>query len=281
MSISTTPLSGHAGSVIEDVDLRTMDDATFADVLDVLHDRGVVVFRDVHLTEDEQIELGARMGRLEPFPIAALRGATGPSFQTIVDGPDSPPTADEWHTDATWLASPPRYAILCGLVATERGGDTMWANTAAIYEDLSPLMREMLDQLVVVHDNTSFIEGFLDKMGRSEGTLELADELRTHYPPVHHPLVVEHPSGRRCLYLGGAFMRRIEGLSRAESEHVLGFVNSLVSDERYQCRWHWSPGDVAIWDEWTTNHRSAGDHFPQHRAIRRIEVRADSPPGGR
>lgn len=280
MDITTTPLSGHIGSVIDGVDVRAMDDDTLTAVMAVLHDRGVIVFRDVHLTEEEQLEFASRMGRLEPFPVAKLRGATGPSFQTIVDGPDSPPTADRWHTDATWLADPPRYALLAGLVAPERGGDTMWASTAALHADLSPEVQRLLEGLRVWHDNTSFIEGFLDKSGRDETTLALADELRRHYPPVLHPLVVAHPdSGRRCLYLGGRFMRRIEGLSPEESAMLLDFLQERVSDERYQCRWRWTPGDLAIWDEWSTNHRSAADHFPQHRAIRRIEVRGGPPPG--
>ena len=278
MTIVTTPLSGRIGSVIQDVDPRAMDDATFGAVMTVLHDRGVIVFRGAHLTEDEQLALAARMGRLEPFPVARLRGATGPSFQTIVDGPDSPPTADDWHTDATWLADPPRYAVLCGLVAPERGGDTLWSSTAALYDDLSPVVRQLLDGLRVWHDNTSFIEGFLDKTGRNDATVALADELRTHYPPVLHPLVLARPeAGGRSLYLGGDFMRRVDGLSRPESEMLLEFLRDRVSDERYQCRWRWSPGDVAIWDEWTTNHRNAGDHFPQDRAIRRIEVRGGPP----
>lgn len=282
MTITTTPLSGHAGSVIDGVDIRAMDDDTFAAVMAVLHDRGVIIFRDVDLDEEEQLALGARMGRLEPFPVARLRGATQPSFQTIVDGPDSPPTADNWHTDATWLADPPRYAILAGLVAPARGGDTLWSSTAAIHDDLSPMLQEFVSGLRVWHDNTSFIEGFLDKSGRDEETIALADDLRSHYPPVLHPLVIAHPdSDRRCLYLGGAFMRRIDGLSREESAMLLDFLRERVSDERYQCRWRWSPGDLAIWDEWSTNHRSAADHFPQDRTIRRIEVRGGPPPGVR
>ena len=282
MELRTTPLSAHCGSVIHDIDPRTMDDTTLDVVLAELHDRGVIVFPGIGISEDDQLAIGARLGRLEPFPVAKLLGATGPSFQTIIDGPDSPPTADSWHTDATWLADPPRYAILTSLVATERGGDTMWASTASILAGLSPEIRDLVDGLDAWHDNTSFIEGMLEKMGRDETSLSLAEELRIHYPPVLHPLVIDHPgSGRPCLYLGGQFMRRIEGLRPAESEMLLEFLRTEVSDERHQCRWHWSPGDVAIWDEWSTNHRSAGDHFPQHRSIRRIEVRGGPPPGRR
>ena len=50
-----------------------------------------------------------------------------------------------------------------------------------------------------------------------------------------------------------------------------------VADVRFHCRWRWTHGDLAIWDERSTNHRSAADHWPQARSIRRIEVDGDRP----
>ena len=32
-----------------------------------------------------------------------------------------------------------------------------------------------------------------------------------------------------------------------------------------------------VWDERSTLHRSAADHFPQHRIIRRLEIDGDRP----
>ncbi len=43
------------------------------------------------------------------------------------------------------------------------------------------------------------------------------------------------------------------------------------------CRWQWQTGDLAIWDERSTLHRSAADHFPQRRIIRRLEIDGDRP----
>ncbi|MYE65824.1 MAG: taurine dioxygenase, partial [Acidimicrobiaceae bacterium] len=41
--------------------------------------------------------------------------------------------------------------------------------------------------------------------------------------------------------------------------------------------WQWQNGDLAIWDERSTLHRSAADHFPQERIIRRLEIDGDRP----
>jgi taurine dioxygenase len=66
-------------------------------------------------------------------------------------------------------------------------------------------------------------------------------------------------------------------MTQEESDLLLGFLQRHIQDPRFHCRWRWQPGDLAIWDERSTNHRSAGDHFPQHRSIRRIEVDGDRP----
>ena len=72
-------------------------------------------------------------------------------------------------------------------------------------------------------------------------------------------------------------MRRIVGLHPDESRAILDLLSRHIDDARYQCRWRWTPGDLAIWDERSTNHRSAADHFPQARSIRRIEIRGSRP----
>ncbi|MDH3706580.1 MAG: TauD/TfdA family dioxygenase, partial [Acidimicrobiia bacterium] len=72
--------------------------------------------------------------------------------------------------------------------------------------------------------------------------------------------------------LGGRFMRRVEGLTDAESEALLDFLRQHLDQPRFHVRWHWSEGDVVVWDERTTNHRAVADHYPQEREVRRIEV---------
>jgi taurine dioxygenase len=68
------------------------------------------------------------------------------------------------------------------------------------------------------------------------------------------------------------FMRGIVGMRDDESRTLLDFFMCHVQDARFHCRWRWREGDLAIWDERSTNHRSAGDHFPQRREMRRAEV---------
>jgi taurine dioxygenase len=271
--LDVRPVAGALGAEIYGVDLRGLDQSTFASVQNLLHHYEVLFFPGAQLNDDEQLRLASRFGELRVSPLARLMGATQPQCNYINDGPDSPPEADEWHTDVTWTAEPPNYALLSAQVVPARGGDTLWASMTAAYEALSPVMRGLVDNLRVVHDNESFIGGLLRKLPDSEQSRSFADALRAGYPAVTHPLVRTHPeTGRQALYLGGAFMRRIEGMHQREGDCLIDFLSRHIENAALQCRWRWHEGDLAIWDERSTNHRSAGDHFPQVRSIRRVEV---------
>ena len=275
---TVAPVAGALGAEVRDIDLRSNDAEVYEDLRAAIHSYEVVFVRQAGLDEAEHLQLARRLGTPSVFPLARLRGETEPGFQVISDGPDSPPETDYWHTDVTWTAEPPKYALLAALVVPERGGDTLWASMTAAFDALSPVMQDLLRGLTVVHDNESFIAAMLRKIGETDSSLALAAELRKACPPVVHPLVRTHPeTGREALFLGGSFMRAIEGMTQEESDLLLGFLQRHIQDPRFHCRWRWQPGDLAIWDERSTNHRSAGDHFPQHRTIRRIEVDGDRP----
>lgn len=276
--MKVVPVSGALGAEVHDVDPRALSREDSAELRSVVHEFQVIFLPAVHLTPDEQMDLGRAFGEISIFPVARLSGATQPTFQVISDGPESRPEADYWHTDVTWIAEPPNYAVLHAEVVPERGGDTLWASMTAAYEALSPSMQEFLGGLNVLHDNESFILGVKNKMPAGPDRDQLCRQLRDTFPPVRHPMIRTHPdTGRQALFLGGRFMRRIEELTDAESDTLLAFLGRHIEDPAFHCRWRWTPGDIAIWDERSTNHRNAADYYPQAREIRRIEVGRDRP----
>src|SRR4051794_17119227 len=124
--IDVRPVAGALGAELHGVDLRTLDDAGLEAVRDLLHHYEVVFFPGAGLTAEEQLALAQRLGQVNIFPVARLRGVTEPTCTVITDGPDSPPEADDWHTDVTWIAEPPNYALLSAQIVPRRGGDTLW-----------------------------------------------------------------------------------------------------------------------------------------------------------
>ena len=121
LTTTVTPVTGAIGAVVDGVDLHHgLDDATAQLLRDALHEHSVLFFHDQELTEDEQLAFASTFGPVGQYPLTKMFGGTAMS-STIEDTADSPPDADGWHTDVTWVAEPPAYAVLNAQVIPERG----------------------------------------------------------------------------------------------------------------------------------------------------------------
>jgi len=269
-----TPTTAAVGAVVGGVDLHhALDDATAALLRDALHEHSVLFFHDQDLSEDEQVAFASSFGTVGQYPLTRMFGGTART-STIEDTAESPPDADGWHTDVTWVAEPPAYAFLNAKVIPERGGDTMWASLFAAYDALSPVMQQLCCRLAVRHHAGP---DFRERVARGAGD-EMADRIVAEFPPVEHPLVRTHPvSGRRTLFVAGGFMDQIVGMHRDESDLLLDFLRHHVENPNFGVRWRWTAGDLAIWDEASTNHRALSDHYPAHRVMRRCTVDGSRP----
>ena len=161
--------------------------------------------------------------------------------------------ADLWHTDATFLEQPPAIALLHMVRCPPHGGDTMFIDSHAVYDSLSPVMQEFLAALTCIHDDA-----------RGDKKAE-------------HPVVRAHPdSGRPALFVNKQFSRRIPQLSRPESQMLLSYLFRWQEQVQFSARWRWSPGDVVMWDERVTLHIMVND-TEGRRELRRVSVLGDRP----
>lgn len=269
--------AGALGALVDGIDLEEpLSDEVCEALRHALAANEVLFFRNQFLDGDQQLALARRFGELSLYPIEKLFGADEPGHQVIVDDAENPPGVDMWHTDVTWLERPPVIAFLTALEVPDWGGDTMWASTTQAYEALSPAMKKLLDGLECVH---SCHEEYVEIAARKSGIPELADKIKAAYPATQHPLVRTHPeTGKRSLFMTDrGVMHRVAGLPADESDAILDFLDAHVDQPRFQVRWKWSPGELAIWDERTTLHRGVSDHYPQRRVIRRCTVEGEAP----
>jgi taurine dioxygenase len=292
MKMEVKPVTVTIGAEVTGVDLhRPLDDEQRQAIHDAFTRHLVLFFRNQELTPDQQLAFAGNFG---PPMVARPRGemtdgSESPAspdepspFVTLEDTPESPPKADHWHTDVPFVREPPDIAVLCMLASPPVGGDTLWVNLHAVFDSLSPTMQAVLSTLdLVVGVGTPVKAGYTGKDGGEEEFQRLLREV----PPSRHPLVRIHPvSGRPALWWSGKeFARGIAGMHPAESDALLGFLQSRLDDPNHQCRWRWRAHDVVMWDERCTNHRAVSDHYPSFRSIRRCLVghAAPVPVGGR
>ena len=273
--IRATPLTAVIGAQLEGVDVTSATDEQIAELKQAVERYLVIFLRDQDLSGEQQLKLASRFGTVSTFPLRRLAGGSGPSVSVIEDSADSPPDADGWHTDVTWIEEPPSMAFLNARTIPAVGGDTMWVSLYAVHDLLSDPMQRLCERLSVYH---WFGERFAAAVARTGGE-QLAERLRAEYPHpgVIHPLVRTHPVTRRDALFVSGFMHQVVDMHPEESQLLLGYLSSLLSVPTVQCRWHWAPNDLAIWDERATNHRALGDHYPAHRVMRRCTIDGERP----
>src|SRR5499427_8496582 len=188
---TVTRLTPNIGAVIGNIDLSTrLDDEQIEAVRNALLAHQVIFFEDQHLTPVEQRDFAARFGALHTHPL--YPGVPEAPEMFILDNHAGNPTDnDAWHTDVTFIETPPLGAILYAKLLPEEGGDTCWANMQAAYEALSKPMQRFLAELDAVHD---FNRGFpqAGQVAKQAGQDKAARALEEH-PPVIHPVVRTHP----------------------------------------------------------------------------------------
>jgi alpha-ketoglutarate-dependent taurine dioxygenase len=270
-TITARRLTGRIGAELGGVELRSATDDQVEEVRAALLAHRVVFVRGQHLSASEQIDLARRLGPL----------TQGHPTLPVVDGEElildldslAGGSANHWHTDVTFVDRPPAFSILRALVLPEVGGDTLWANTVAAYADLPDDLRTLADGLRAVHSN-GHDYGRVDllKLRTSIGGERLA-HLQAFVSQVfetEHPVVREHPeTGERALLLGG-FAHRLVGHGSAESVDLIRIFQGYVTRPENIVRWHWEVGDVALWDNRSTQHYAIFDYGDAHRRMQRV-----------
>ncbi|WP_285597225.1 TauD/TfdA family dioxygenase [Actinomycetospora sp. NBRC 106378] len=265
-----TPVGVTLGAEVRGVDLaRPLDFALRIELNRALLDWKVLFFPDQHISSTEQRAFARQWGELETNPL--LEAGEDPSVVRFAKGGDGPQTYENiWHVDTSFRPAPAMGAVLRMITTPPFGGDTLWADMAAAYDNLADEVRARIDDAVAVHDMVPGFARFLDadKLRRLEDT----------FPPVTHPVVRIHPeTGRRTLFVNGAFTTRIVGMEQAESDALLRHLFAQAHTPEYQVRYRWTEGTVAFWDNRATQHYAVGDYGSHTRVAERVAILGGKP----
>lgn len=253
--VEVTRLSAALGAEVTGVDLRFLDAATEATLIELLAEHLVLTFPGQTLTPDEHVALGAVFG--EPFVHPFLDAVEGhPEILEVVHLPEDTKTfgGEHWHADITFMNPPSSVSLLHSHVIPPIGGDTMFANQFMAFEHLSAGLQATLESLQAVHVYPGLVEG---------------DPNTTAV----HPVVRLHPvSGRRALFVNGAFVDRFDGFTNAESADLLQFLYAHQTRPEFVGRVSWTPGQLTMWDNRAVLHYAMNDYPGQHRHLQRVTV---------
>jgi alpha-ketoglutarate-dependent taurine dioxygenase len=272
VSAAVHPLTVNIGAEITGIDAGgSPSDEEIELVHQALLDHKVVFLRDQHLDYESEIAFAKRFGPLT-LGHPTIPSPEGYPLLEEIDSQKGGP-ANRWHTDVTFLDRPPAYTFLHGVVIPEVGGDTIWANSVTAYEVLPDSLRELANNLRVIHSNAyDYGAATSDpKLGNIEYRRRRDVFVSTVYK-TEHPAVRVHPeTGERGLLLG-SFAESVVGYSRHASREILQLLHEYVVWPEHTVRWRWRQGDLAIWDNRATEHVAVYDYGEAHRRGERVTV---------
>jgi taurine dioxygenase len=277
--LTVTPVSTVLGAEISGLDLRQpLTPEVVAGVRAALLRHKVVFFRDQDISHEDHVRFGRYFGELEGHPVTSHV----PGFPEIlhIEAADGMKlreeivplvrVANKWHTDVTFRAAPSMGGVLRMRDMPPLGGDTLFADTAAIYRDLPQALKDKLATLTAEHDILQSYGYRVDEAKRQE--------LRAAYPLMVHPVIRTHPeTGDKHLFVNKVFTTRILGLPEDEAKTLLADLLDRVKTPEYQVRFRWTPNAIVFWDNRATQHYAILDYWPQERIVERVTIAGDAP----
>jgi taurine dioxygenase len=276
------PTGAALGATVKDVDLRDLEEVSFARIMQAWRDHLVLLFRDQTLSDHELIAFSRRLGDLDWAPIqeTGRRFVDGlPEIYIVsnvkVNGEPIGSLGDGeavWHTDMSYLDLPPKASMLYSLEIPSSGGNTFFCSMYTIYDALPGKLKDRIAGLKIKHDGTYNSGGYV-----RQGVTP-TDDPRTS-PGAVHPLVCTHPdTGKRMLYLGRRRNAYIAGLDLADSEALLNELWSYAVLPQFSWEHVWRVGDLVLWDNRCTMHRRDAFDPKQRRIMHRTQVKGDARP---
>lgn len=283
VALESTALTPRIGSEVKLGKDALLGGEHAGEIRELLVRRGAVVFRDVFVDAAELREIARTLGDLRLG--TAKRGSDGATLsegeegvmRITLDEKKNPAYArflfgnELWHMDGTYSEAIPPFATLLAPVALSReGGDTLFANTYAAYEDLPESEQRELEKLKVVHS----LPAALFPAKRNCTAEEFA--VWASYPTHAHPLVWQHKSGRKSLVLGTQCATVVD-MHQTESHDLLQRLMAHATQDKFVYRHKWRMGDLAIWDNTGTMHRAMPYEKNSEREMLRATLNGEEP----
>ncbi len=282
MELTSTDLSPRMGSQVNVTKADLLGGAHAKAIRALLDQRGILLFRGIHPSDEELRTIARTLGDLRIGE--SKRGADGATLKegdegvlkVSLDAKVNPeyarflPGNHLWHMDGTYEEVPPLATLFTPFKLSREGGDTVFANTYAAYEDLPADEKARLDGLHVVHT----MQAALFPAMRDCTPEEFA--VWSSYPKRNHPLVWQHRSGRKSLVLSTSGSH-IEQMHPSESHDLLERLMRHATQDKYLYRHKWQMGDLVIWDNTGAMHRVMPFDRESGREFHRCTLNGEEP----
>ena len=248
-----TPLSPLFGAETSDVDLsRALSDAAFKEIEQAFYAHQVLALRAQDITAQQFLAFAQRLGPPQPHVIDQFHHPVDPNILILSNvKKDGKPTGLQdagsyFHTDYSYLQVPARATTLYSRVVPKVGGDTLFANQQAAYDDLPEAMKRRIEPLLAIHHYGN--RNDVNEASRTVASV-LNAEQKSRMPVITHRVARPHPvTGRKALYAVSGSSFGIVGMPDDEAVDLLDELAAHSAQSKYQLRFKYGVGDIVIWD---------------------------------
>ena len=240
------------------------------EIRDLLEQRGVLVFPEIHFTDDEHIAFTKTLGKFQP------ERQSGDVFKVTLDTKENPYSAEYlkgslyWHVDGTMNETP----ILASLLASKKlatwGGNTGFCSTYAAWEHLPEEQKQALDDKRVMHGAWASLMFYEPEppLAKLKGMQSIGDR--------ELPLVWKHRSGRKSLVIG-CTAYKVLGVDDVKSAQILVGLREWATSEQFSYSHEWKVGDLVMWDNTGALHRAEAYDLESGRMLHRTKLEGEEP----
>ncbi|MEO6363918.1 MAG: TauD/TfdA family dioxygenase [Caldimonas sp.] len=279
--ISFSPLPGF-GVEAEGVDLAgPLCDADFAALEREFYEHHVLALRCQQLSAAQFLRFARRLGPPQPHVIDQFHHPEDPDILILSNvKKNGRPTGLQdagsyFHTDYSYLQVPARATTLYSRVVPKVGGDTLFADQQAAYDDLPETMKRRIGPLLAVHHYGNRHD--VDEQSRTVASV-LSAEQKAKMPLITHRIARPHPvTGKTALYAVSGSSFGIVGLPDDEARDLLDELAAHSTQPRYQMRFRYGAGDVVVWDNAALLHSATLIDPDDARTLWRVTVLEDAP----
>ena len=268
-------VAGALGAEVSGVDLsHDLAPETVAALRQALLDHLVIFLRDQPIEPARFLAFARAFGTPVEYPFVKGLDAFPQIIEVAKLEGETTNFGGIWHSDTVYLDEPPMGSMLLAREIPPQGGDTLFANQYLAYEALSPTFRGLLYVLTAIHSSAKAdVSKTREDRIKSGGTAEAGKDYLSY-----HPAVRTHPeTGRKALFVNVAHTVRFDGMTEAESKPILDYLFQHQIRPEFTCRFIWSPGAIAFWDNRCAQHNPVNDYHGYRRIMHRITLAGDRP----
>jgi len=277
MTLTVTPTGSACGAIASGIDIsRDLSADLVAELRAHWLEHKVLVFPGQKLSNTDLERFSSHFGELgeDPFfghidghehicAIQRLADETAPVF------------ADFFHSDWSFMEVPPAGTALYGITIPPEGGDTLFADQVAAYQQLPDKLRDRIDGLVAIHSAELGYapDGVYGDSEENRGRSMRIRPSEKAREKREHPLVITHrETGEKALFSSLAYIQGFVGVGQEEAAELLVEIYNHQSKDEFVYRHKWEKDMLVMWDNRSVLHSATGGYDGYDRLLHRTTI---------